>query len=164
MFSIRLQLRFLQLSGPSSLCSLEKRSKPSLSPLYCGPYLVIERRSKFFRLQIGARIDSVSLDRLKPVFSDSPVIPAAPPPRGRPPLCQSKDPPDPSSTAKSSASKKSVLFLTQPVIIPRRNPHRQVRKEALAPPCLRHAFLGGVLWRKTLQYEESEAGYSDAAR
>ena len=113
----------------------EDASKPSLSPLYRGPYLVIERRSKFFRLQIGAKIDSVSLDRLKPVFSDSPVIPAAPPARGRPPLRQPKDPPDQSSAAKSSASKKkSVVFLTQPIIIPRRNPHRQVRKEALAPP------------------------------
>ena len=113
----------------------EDASKPSLSPLYRGPYLVIERRSKFFRLQIGTKVDSVSLDRLKPVLSDSPVIPVARPPRGRSPLCQSKDPPDPSSASKSSASKKkSVLFLTQPIIIPRRNPHRQVRKEALAPP------------------------------
>ncbi len=113
----------------------EDASKPSLSPLYRGPYLVVERRSKFFRLQIGAKVDSVSVDRLKPVFSDSPVIPAAPPPRGRPPLRQSKDPPVQSSAAKPSASKKkSVVFLVQPIIIPRRNPHRQVRKEALAPP------------------------------
>jgi len=113
----------------------EDASKPSLSPLYRGPYLVVERRSKFFRLQIGANIDSVSVDRLKPVFSDSPVVPAAPPPRGRPPLRQSKDPPVQSSAAKPSASKKkSVVFLVQPIIIPRRNPHRQVRKEALAPP------------------------------
>ncbi|XP_023344142.1 uncharacterized protein LOC111713509 [Eurytemora carolleeae] len=113
----------------------EDASKPSLSPLYCGPYLVIEWLSKFFRLQIGDKVDSVTVDRLKPVFSDSPVIPAAPPPQGRPPLRQSKDPPDHSSAAKSSASKKkSVLFLTQPIVIPRRNPHRQVRKEGLAPP------------------------------
>jgi hypothetical protein len=113
----------------------EDASKPSLSPLYRGPYQVIERRSKFFRLQIGAKVDSVSVDRLKPVISDVPVIPVTPPPRGRPPLRQSKDPPDPSSAAKSSASKKkSVVFLNQPIVIPRRNPHRQVRKEVLAPP------------------------------
>ena len=40
----------------------------------------------------------------------------------------------------------------------------KIWKEALAPPWLRRAFLGGVLWWKTIQYEESEAGYSDAAR
>jgi len=113
----------------------EDASKPSLSPLYRGPYLVLERRSKFFRLQIGDKVDSVSVDRLKPVFSDSPVIPAAPPPRGRPPLRQPKDPPVHSSAAKSSASKKkSVSFLNQPTVMPRRNPHRQVRKESHAPP------------------------------
>ena len=113
----------------------EDASKPSLSPLYRGPYLVIERRSKFFRLQVGDKIDSVSVDRLKPVFSESPVIPAAPPPRGRPPLRQPKDPPVHSSAAKSSASKrKSVSFLNQPTVMPRRNPHRQVRKEGYAPP------------------------------
>ena len=84
----------------------EDASKPSLSPLYCGPYLVIELRSKFFRLQIGAKVDSVSLDCLKPVLSDSLVITVAPPPQGRPPLRQSKDPPDPSSAVKSSAFKK----------------------------------------------------------
>ena len=95
----------------------EDASKPSLSPLYRGPYLVIQRLSKFFRLQIGTKVDSVSLDRLKPVLSDSPVIPVAPPPQGRPPLRQLKDPPGPSSAAKSSASKKrSVMFLTQPVV------------------------------------------------
>ena len=78
----------------------EDASKPSLSPLYQGPYLVMERRSKFFHLQIDTKVDSVSF-RLKPVISDSPVIPVAPPPLGRPPLCQSKDPPDLSSAIKS---------------------------------------------------------------
>ena len=113
----------------------EDASKPSLSPLYRGPYQVIEQRSKFFRLQIGTKVDSVSVDRLKPVISDVPVIPVTPPPQGRPPLRQSKDPPDLSSAGKPSASKKkSVMFLNQPIIIPRRNPHRQVRKEVLAPP------------------------------
>ena len=119
----------------------EDASKPSLGPLYQGPYLVMERRSKFFRLQIGTKIDAVSLDRLKPVISDCPVVPAAPPPRGRPPLHLSKHPPDLSYAADSSASKKkSVVFLTKPEFIPRRNPHRQARVRsscsALTPPFL----------------------------
>ena len=87
----------------------EDASKPSLAPLYCGPYLVVERRSKFFRLQIGTRIDSVSVDRLKPVFSDSPITPAAPPLQGRPPLCPGKKPPEPSSAVESAISKERNL-------------------------------------------------------
>ena len=122
----------------------EDASKSSLSPLYRGPYLVIERRSKFFRLQIGSKVDAVSVDRLKPVISDCPVVPAVPPPRGRPPLRPSKHPPDLSSAVSSSTSrKKSVVFLTKPEFIPRRNPHRRARERsscsALTPPFL----LGG---------------------
>ena len=93
----------------------ENASKPSLGPLYRGPYLVMERRSKFFRLRIGTKIDAVSLDRLKPVFLDSPVVP----PQGRPPLRPLKHPSDPPSAVKSSATrKKSVMFINQPLIIP----------------------------------------------
>ncbi|XP_023341813.1 uncharacterized protein LOC111711654, partial [Eurytemora carolleeae] len=62
----------------------EDASVPALSPLYRGPYKVLERQSKFFRLQIGDKVDVVSVDRLKPVISDSTIIPARPPARGRP--------------------------------------------------------------------------------
>ena len=48
----------------------EDASKPSLAPLYHGPYLVVEQQRKFFHQQIGTRIDSVSVDRMKSVFSD----------------------------------------------------------------------------------------------
>jgi len=111
----------------------EDASKPSLAPLYRGPYLVVERRSKFFRLQIGSKIDSVSIDRLKPVFSDLPVVPAVPPLRGRPPLRPGRKPPKVTSAVELSSlrKKKSVRFLTSPEIILRRNPYRQVRKKVL---------------------------------
>jgi len=62
----------------------EDASVPPLSPLYRGPFKVLERQSKFFRLQIGAKVDVVSVDRLKPVISDSTIIPASPPACGRP--------------------------------------------------------------------------------
>ena len=122
----------------------EDASKPSLAPLYRGTYLVVERRSKFFRLQIGDKVDAVSVDRLKPVFSDSPVIPAKPLLWGRPPHQAAQKPNKPSSAVTSSAAKKkSVTFLTKPEIILRRNPHRQARVRrscsALTPPFL----LGG---------------------
>ena len=130
----------------------EDASKPSLAPLYHGPYLVLERRNKFFRLQIGNKVDSVSIDRLKPVISDSPVVPAAPLPRGRPPLRPARHPPETSSAVDSSASKKkSVTFLNKPTVVLRRNSTDKLGEEVPAPPLLRCSFLGGVMWRKTIQ-------------
>ena len=35
---------------------------PTLAPRYRGPYLVLERRSKYFLLQIGSKQDVVSVD------------------------------------------------------------------------------------------------------
>ena len=54
-------------------------SKPPLSPLYRGPYKVLKKFEIFFILQIGNKSDSVSVDRLKAVFSSVPMTPAAPP-------------------------------------------------------------------------------------
>jgi len=57
---------------------------PALSPLYRGPYKVLKCQDKFFCLQMGDKVDVVSVDRLKPVISDSMIIPARPPACGRP--------------------------------------------------------------------------------
>ncbi|XP_023326004.1 voltage-dependent T-type calcium channel subunit alpha-1G [Eurytemora carolleeae] len=74
----------------TSSCQLplcrEDATSPPLTPLYRGPYLVIEPGDKFFKLQIGTKIDTVSIDRLKPLFYTDPVSVAQPPPRGRPRL------------------------------------------------------------------------------
>ena len=123
----------------------------SLAPRYRGPYLVLDRQDKFFRLQIGSKQDVVSVDRLKPVFSDTPVTPAIPPPRGRPRLKPKSLPsvPPPSSATKLP---KKVRFKLVPQVLPpsipvRRNPHRSSRGRricsAIPPPFL----LGGLLWR-----------------
>ena len=93
--------------------------KPTLAPRYRGPYLVIDKKSKYFRLQIGSKQDSVSVDRLKPVYGDTPIVPALPPPRGRPirpPVMIPPDPP-PSSTVKAKIQMK-VRFQTTPKLIP----------------------------------------------
>jgi hypothetical protein len=37
-----------------------------LSPLYEGPYRVLEKNQKYFQLDIGGRAEAVSADRLKP--------------------------------------------------------------------------------------------------
>ena len=56
-----------------------------LSPLYQGPYKVLLRGAKVFQLDIGGRTEVISVDRLKPHLGSSPVQPAEPPRRGRPP-------------------------------------------------------------------------------
>ena len=54
---------------------------------YEGPFHVLERGPKFFKIDIGGKADSVSIDRLKPAHLDPdlPVQVALPPRRGRPP-------------------------------------------------------------------------------
>ena len=82
--------RSVPLRFPSALSTSkfvfvrEDAVKPPLSPLYRGPYLVLERTDKYFKLQIGDETDTVSVDRLKPAFSTDEMIPAMPPRRGRP--------------------------------------------------------------------------------
>ena len=58
----------------------------AFSAPYQGPYLVAKRGEKAFHVHIGGRQEVISVDRLKPHLGTSPVIPASPPPRGRPPL------------------------------------------------------------------------------
>ena len=58
----------------------------AFSAPYQGPYLVAKGGDKAFHVHIGGRQEVISVDRLKPHLGTSPVIPASPPPRGRPPL------------------------------------------------------------------------------
>jgi hypothetical protein len=51
----------------------------SLAPLYEGPYRVVERSPKYFRVDIGGQVEAVSADRLKPHLGSSGVTPAVPP-------------------------------------------------------------------------------------
>jgi hypothetical protein len=54
---------------------------PPLTPLYVGPYEVLERADKHFRLAVGGREETVSIDRLKPhlgVWSFSAAAPRPP--------------------------------------------------------------------------------------
>jgi hypothetical protein len=56
-----------------------------LSAAYDGPFRVLERSLRFFKLQVGSRTDTVSTLRLKPCHSSPDVQAALPPRRGRPP-------------------------------------------------------------------------------
>jgi hypothetical protein len=59
--------------------------QPPLSPLYDGPFLVLQRSLHFFKLQVGSRIETVSTHRLKPCHTPEDTQAAEPPRRGRPP-------------------------------------------------------------------------------
>jgi hypothetical protein len=58
---------------------------PPLAPLYVGPYEVLHKHAKSFTLRVGDKEEVVSVDRLKPHTGPGPLLPAAPPHRGRPP-------------------------------------------------------------------------------
>jgi hypothetical protein len=60
--------------------------QPPLSPLYSGPYLVLERSLHSFKLQVGEKTDTVSCHRLKACHAAEDTTAALPPRRGRPPL------------------------------------------------------------------------------
>ena len=54
---------------------------PPLTPLYDGPYKVLQRSLCIFRLQIGNKQDTISTSRLKAVQEGPDVRPAEPRPR-----------------------------------------------------------------------------------
>jgi len=56
-----------------------------LADNYAGPYLVLEKGAKVFKLQLGERTEVVSRDRLKPYVGKNQPVVAQPPRRGRPP-------------------------------------------------------------------------------
>jgi len=67
-------------------------ASPPLSPAYSGPFRVLSRSPKSFRIAIGDRVEDVSVDRLKPHTGPAPLLPAAPPKRGRPPASAMSSP------------------------------------------------------------------------
>jgi hypothetical protein len=59
-------------------------AQPQLSPIYDGPYRVLERSTHFFLLEMGDRTDKVSTLCLKAARTPADTEPAKPPSRGRP--------------------------------------------------------------------------------
>ncbi len=64
---------------------------PPLAAKYDGPFLVVAKAAKYFRIQRGSRVETVSVDRLKPHLGTGPVAPASPRARGRPRKAVQKD-------------------------------------------------------------------------
>ncbi len=66
-------------------------SWPPLAAKYDSPFLVVAKVAKYFRIQKGNRVESMSVDRLKPHLGTGPVAPASPLARGRPRKAAQKD-------------------------------------------------------------------------
>ena len=105
--------------------------------------MVLNRFPKFFLLQVGSKTNSVSVDRLKPVLSEFPVVSQDPPPQGKPPNPKppaprppAPKPPAPSlvhATPHFIANRNSSLIPRSPSrfssLPTRRNPRRAVRNK-----------------------------------
>ena len=100
----------------------EDSTSPQPTLLYRGPYLVIEPEDKFFKLQIRSKVDTVSIDRLKPVFYTDPVLVAQPPPRG---CLRIQDKPLPRATR--SVPPTSDLNVQPPTLPFRVQPSKQAK-------------------------------------
>ena len=57
---------------------------PPLTPPYDGPFRVLSRTPKYFKIQVGPREEVISVDRLKPHRGATVPVPAQLRPRGRP--------------------------------------------------------------------------------
>ena len=98
-----------------------------LAPLYEGPYKVLSRSLKTFQLQVGKRVETVSVQRLKPAYTADDEAPALPPRRGRPPRQPPPVPPAPprrrglprkvAASAITPPKRKIVRFKLKPAII-----------------------------------------------
>ena len=65
------------------------------SPLqrpYDGPFRVLHRSAKFFKVDLGSHTDNVSIDRLKAAFIERPSLPPSPTPRSQSPLATTVTP------------------------------------------------------------------------
>jgi hypothetical protein len=138
---------------------------PPLAAAYNGPFLVLERSLRFFKLQIGDRVDTVSTLRRKPCTSPPDVEVAQPPKRGRPaaaaaaPLPEVISPPTQRTPPQRAKRRRHVTFRC-PAVTPPSSPaqrlHPSGRPARSAGPPRRYMVsrvsllgprLGGELWR-----------------
>ena len=94
-----------------------------LTPLYNGLYMVLSRTEKTFTLQVGTRMQVVSVDRLKPVHAEDDVVVAQLPRRGRLLL---EPPAEPVKQKRGQPKKVKVV----PNVMPMKKKHGRPRKKA----------------------------------
>jgi cleavage and polyadenylation specificity factor subunit 1 len=78
---------------------------PPLEQLYHGPYRVVAAGEKVFRLMLGEKEVSISIDRLKPVVTEGAVKEFVPPRRGRPPRAPPTCAPPPRCRSRGSPAR-----------------------------------------------------------
>jgi hypothetical protein len=89
--------------------------QPLLSPIFDGPYRVLERSTNFFLLEMGDRTDKVSTLRLKAARTPADTEPAKPPRRGRP---VAQAPPVRAPPPKQRGRPRQVTFSLPPTAPP----------------------------------------------
>ncbi len=141
---------------------------PPLAPLYAGPYKVLSRSRRTFRLQVGNRAETVSVQRLKPAITAEEDTPELPPRRGRPPRAVRQAPPAPrprgrprklvdsASSMSPPRRRKSVIFNLSPVII-------WWNPSGFSTLDLRPLRWGGVVW-KTMFRPPKQSSTTDEER
>ena len=73
-----------RLASAAFVFVLRRAPVTPLSPVYEGPYRVVDRGPKVLTLELGGCQEKVSVDRLKPCLVEE-VVAANPPQRGWPP-------------------------------------------------------------------------------
>jgi hypothetical protein len=90
-------------------------AQPPLSPIYDGPYRVLEGSTHFFLLEMGDRTDKVSTLRLKAAQMPADMEPAKPPRRGHP---VAQAPPVRAPPPKQRGRPHQVTFSLPPTMPP----------------------------------------------
>ncbi len=90
-------------------------AQPPLSPIYDGPYRVLERPTHFFLLEMGDRTDKVSTLLMKAARTPADTEPAKPPRRGRP---VAQAPPVRAPPPKQRGRLRQVTFSLPPTTPP----------------------------------------------
>jgi hypothetical protein len=90
-------------------------AQPPLSPIYDGPYQVLERSTHFFLLEMRDRTDKVSTLHLKAARTPADTEPAKAPCRGRP---VAQAPPDRAPSPKQRGRPRQVTFSLPPTAPP----------------------------------------------
>lgn len=92
---------YKDLKTASHVLLRDDTSHPPLQPAYTGPYEVVERGDKVFKLKVNGKCVTVSIDRIKPAYilADSTNIPI--------PITQFQTPPDTGNSDKTIKKTKS---------------------------------------------------------
>jgi hypothetical protein len=96
---------------------------PPLSPLYVGPYKVLERTDKCFRLAMGGREETVCIDLLKLHLEAGPFMAALPvacghPPTSPPVMFQPQHPPAAATIGGTVAEYLNTLCMSLRAVNP----------------------------------------------